>query len=529
MIDKLVLCIAVIVIYWARAIRKRNIKQKIKVGQPPSIPILGHALHLTPDKLINSAEAFHSKYGGVVELYALAQRIYLISDLSLIKEILNKRPKLFRRVRSFDYGAKLLGLSSGLFNIHGASQWSRIRKLTSPSLAKHNIVANANNILKWSLVLKDRLVDASKDNDIVELKNHAFSFALHVLIDSMFGSAKLNPEMQEYFFTSQFIKDIFSNFNFMIESSTFPFPMWLWHLIPYYQNIENEAIAADGRLDRYSRQIVIERRSELASNPTVKKRNNMIDILLTQNPNVGEGGTSEVSDISVDEIVANVKTFFAGGSDTTSNAISWVVYFLSLNQDVQKEVREEVVVVFDRLQRQEQQQLSDEEMFNLFSAESLPLTNAVVKETLRLVSPAPMLFLQLESSTEAHTLSNGLVLQPDDQIFAGLDNVHWNSETFSRAKEFLPHRWLTTDKEQLQRLEEAFVGFGGGPRVCPGWGFAMMESVVAIATLVHFLEVELACESSEVKRVFAFAAQPNKVPVKLRERKVTPLASSYLL
>ena len=518
MIYKLVLCIAVIVILWARRIRKKNISQSIKVGQPPSVPILGHALHLTPDKLIDSAEAFHSKYGGVVELYALSQRIYLISDLELIKEVLSKRPKVFRRVRSFDYGAKLLNLSSGLFNIHGANEWSRIRKLTSPSLAKHNIVGNVKNALHWSIVLKDRLLDAGKaTNNVVDMKEHAFSYTVHVLIDAVFGRAKLNQEMQDYFFQVDFIKDIFTNFTFMIESSTFPFPKWLWHLIPYYENIERRAIAADERLTRFSRQIINERRAELTANPEEKLRTNVIDILLqTEKDGPGLSSVNGRESITEDEIVANVKTFFAGGSDTTSNTIAWVMYYLGIHKDIQSEVRSEVTKLFEIVQTF--QEKSDDELFEAFSAESLPLTNAVIKEAIRLVSPAPMLFLQLESTTEAYTLSNGLVLQPEDQVFTGLDNVHWNNDTFPQAKSFQPHRWLTTDQELLKRYEASFVAFGGGPRVCPGWGFAVMESVVAVSTLVYHLDVELACEPGDVKRVFAFAAQPDKVPIRLKKR-----------
>ncbi|RYG96465.1 cytochrome P450 [archaeon] len=64
-------------------------------------------------------------------------------------------------------------------------------------------------------------------------------------------------------------------------------------------------------------------------------------------------------------------------------------------------------------------------------------------------------------------------------------------------------------------MEEAFLAFGSGPRVCPGMSLAILESVLAIAYIVKNFSIELACDAAEVTRVMRLTSTPNKMPIRL--------------
>jgi cytochrome P450 len=127
-------------------IKASDEKQVVMIGEPRGYPLIGSVLDLLPNVFMDSCERFATEYGKIVKINVLGKKMYIISDSNICKEILTKRPKVFRRVKSFDYGAKILNLRCGLFNIHGP-EWSRIRKITSPALAKYHVMKKMDTML----------------------------------------------------------------------------------------------------------------------------------------------------------------------------------------------------------------------------------------------------------------------------------------------------------------------------------------------------------------------------------------------
>jgi cytochrome P450 len=83
----------------------------------------------------------------------------------------------------------------------------------------------------------------------------------------------------------------------------------------------------------------------------------------------------------------------------------------------------------------------------------------------------------------------GYTLKKGNQIVVSQYAVHRDTRFFPEAEAFRPERWLEPEIEGLPRF--AYFPFGGGPRVCIGNHFAMMEIAIVLGTLVHRLEVEL--------------------------------------
>ena len=61
--------------------------------------------------------------------------------------------------------------------------------------------------------------------------------------------------------------------------------------------------------------------------------------------------------------------------------------------------------------------------------------------------------------------------------------VHRDPRYYERPEAFDPERWTDGLAARLPRF--AYFPFGGGPRLCIGNGFAMMEAILVLATIAQ--------------------------------------------
>jgi len=117
----------------------------------------------------------------------------------------------------------------------------------------------------------------------------------------------------------------------------------------------------------------------------------------------------------------------------------------------------------------------------------LPYTQAVVKETLRLYPP---LWMTGRESTRRCVIG-GTQVRPGTLVMTSQWAVHRSLVHFRDPDSFRPERWLNGETSDLPRF--AYFPFGGGPRICIGQNFAMMESMlllVAIASKFQLLPID---------------------------------------
>jgi cytochrome P450 len=87
---------------------------------------------------------------------------------------------------------------------------------------------------------------------------------------------------------------------------------------------------------------------------------------------------------------------------------------------------------------------------------------------------------------------------------------------FSEPNRFHPDRWSEDAASKLPRF--AYFPFGGGPRVCIGAGFAMMEATLLLATIAQRYRMRMAADE-RVEPLASITLRPkNGVRVVLQER-----------
>ncbi|KAJ7470221.1 cytochrome P450 [Mycena galericulata] len=186
--------------------------------------------------------------------------------------------------------------------------------------------------------------------------------------------------------------------------------------------------------------------------------------------------------VTPSQLVHQLPVLLLAGQDTSAAAMSWAFYWLAQNPEFQDKLREEI--------------LNSQE--GGLDYDNMPLLNALLKETLRMFPPAPLLersasedcvipFSEIVTSTGDRI--HELPVKKGQFIFLAL-GAYQRSEALwgPDANEFKPSRWLAGDPcpGQTSALGPYahLLAFLGGHRVCVGWRFALLEMQVILAELV---------------------------------------------
>lgn len=178
--------------------------------------------------------------------------------------------------------------------------------------------------------------------------------------------------------------------------------------------------------------------------------------------------------LSREQIRDDIQTLVFAGHETSASALTWIFYNLMQSPDTYARLRSEVdgalqgeIPVEGDLAR-------------------LPLTSQVVKETLRLHPPAPVLYRRCISETSLGARR----LPADAMVLVSPYVLHRSPIYFPDPMRFNPERFTPAMEKGLPR--SAYIPFGDGPRVCLGAAFASLEAQLVLATLAQRVTFELA-------------------------------------
>lgn len=167
---------------------------------------------------------------------------------------------------------------------------------------------------------------------------------------------------------------------------------------------------------------------------------------------------------------------FIGGTATSSVTLLWAMSELIKNPRVMKKVQSEIR---SKIQDKPRVQVSD--------SSQLKYLKMVIKETLRLHPPAPLL---IPRETMQHVKIHGYDLPPKTRVFVnawaiGRDPAYWKN-----PEEFYPERFEDVDVD-FHGSNFEFLPFGSGRRICPAIPMANMNVEFTLASLLHSFDWKL--------------------------------------
>ncbi|XP_068640948.1 premnaspirodiene oxygenase-like [Aristolochia californica] len=195
---------------------------------------------------------------------------------------------------------------------------------------------------------------------------------------------------------------------------------------------------------------------------------NLVDILLR----LQQRGNFEVP-ITDDNIKAVILDVFTAGTETSTNVLGWTMTELMRNPRVMIKAQEEV-----------RELLRGKEKVTEADIQDLKYLKLVVKETLRLHPPLPLL-LPRESREKCTVMGYEIPAQTRaiSNVWAiGRDPLTWGDD----AESFRPERF-DDSLIDFKGANFEFLPFGAGRRMCPGIAFGIADVEHPLALLLcHF-------------------------------------------
>jgi cytochrome P450 len=382
---------------------------------------------------------------GVLRIGPETAGVLIVCEPDLIHEILVEKADAFARDpvtrRSF---APTIGANS-LFLADGA-EWRWQRRAVAPIFRPETLSSFVpifaamaeRQAERWRLAAPGIPVDAAQ-----AMTGTTFD----IIVETMLGGST-SLDAQRY---GEALTASFATIPWHLVYAMFRLPEWM----PYPHR--RRAMRARDYLHAYIGRIVAARRQ------ATSERGDLLDLLLAaQDPETGR----RMSDA---EATRNLITFITAGHETTAVALTWTLWLLAKDQASQQRVVDEVASV------------AGNAPIGPAQVEGLSFCRQVIQEAMRLYPPAPAIARQPKT---AMTLA-GMPVGPRTRVHIPVFALHRNTRLWDNPNAFDPDRFAP---EQVKaRSRYAFLPFGGGPRVCIGAGFAMLEAAVILATLVRAL------------------------------------------
>jgi cytochrome P450 len=189
---------------------------------------------------------------------------------------------------------------------------------------------------------------------------------------------------------------------------------------------------------------------------------------------------------------------FLAGHETTALVLTYALHLLARHPEEQARLGEEI----ERVLGGRAPALGD--------LEALTFTDAVIQESMRLYPPAWGIAREAIRDVEI----GGFAFRKGAEFVMSPFIVHRDPAIFPEPEAFRPSRW---ENDLLRRLPRfAYFPFGGGPRVCIGNRFAMMEAKLVLATIIQRFRFEPAAERSAALKLLTSVTLRPEGGVRLR-------------
>lgn len=418
---------------------------KFPPGPPPAKNII-QIIRLASMFRGNTLEVFrklNDQYGDTYVLQFGDDYGYITSNPDLIHEVLVSKASSFYKDR--DMKNKKAGLArflgNGLLTSDGEF-WKRQRKLAAPALHAKRIASYGETMVDASL----HMLDGWRDGTRLDIAHEMTNLTMMIVAKTLFNVD-----------ASQDAERIAAAVE-VVQSVAGPIPM-----IPTWVPTPSELRKRRARqeLDDIIYRLIVDWREKGVDN------GDLLSMLLLAEDDDGSHMTDEQAR---DEIV----TLFLAGHETTANTLNWTWTLLAQNPDVEAKLQAELDTVLAG------------KAPTLADLGGLPYTEWVIKESMRVYPPAWIVGREAIEDVEI-----GEYFMPKGtQVNCLFYFAHHDPRWWDQPEQFRPERFSPENEANFNK--RAYTPFGGGPRVCIGNSFAMMEARLLLATIAQRYRLSLA-------------------------------------
>ncbi len=411
------------------------------------------------------------EYGDIVFFRFLGVPACFVNRPDYIESVLVTQNNNF--VKSKDYRAMRRVLGNGLLLSEGAF-WRRQRKLIQPAFHQARIAAYAEIMVGYT----ERMLASWSDGQALDIHEAMMRLTLGIVAKTLFD-ADVSHEAEE---VDAALAVLMGKF---LRQAGMALLLPSWVPLPTSRLLRR----AVGRLDKVIYRIIEQRRS------SGQLSGDLLSAFLQAQDDEGLGMTDR-------QLHDEIMTLFLAGHETTANVLSWTWFLLGQNPEAENKLVGELGRVLGGRTP------------TPADLPQLVYTDMVLRESMRLYPPvwvigrralAPFRLGEYELPADTNVLVSQLIL-------------HRDARYFPEPLRYDPERWSESDPRAASLPRFAYFPFGGGPRVCIGAGFAMMEAVLLLATIAQEFQIQTAPGQKVSMQPTVTLRPRNGIPVTLKRR-----------
>ncbi|MED6192824.1 hypothetical protein PIB30_013715 [Stylosanthes scabra] len=482
-----------------RNIKKTESTPNIPPG-PWKLPIIGSIHHLVTSNPHRKLRDLANIYGPLMHLQLGEILTIVISSPEYAREVMKthdlvfaSRPKILAmEIMSYD--------STNIVFAPYGNYWRQLRKICTLELFTTKRVKSFQPIREGELTnLVTRI--ASVKGSTVNLTEEVLSSIYTINSRAAFGMKCKDQE--KYISVIKEGITVAAGFDL---GDLFPSSKWLQLISGLRPKLE--------RLQRQSDQIlenIINEHREVklkAKEAEHEPDEDLVDVLLKF-----EGGNASGQDIclTTNNIKAIIQDIFVAGGDTASTTIDWAMAEMIKDPRVMQKAQVEVREIFDLSGRVDETRINE-----------LKYLKSVVKETLRLHPPAPLLLPR--ECREACEI-NGYHIPVKSKVIVNAWAIGRDPNYWVEPERFYPERFIDSTIDYKGSNFE-YIPFGAGRRICPGSTLGLINVELALAYLLYHFDWELPngvkCEDLNMTELFGMNVRRKD------DLQLIPVASHYL-
>jgi cytochrome P450 len=338
-------------------------------------------------------------------------------------------------------------LGKGLLTTHGEA-WKTQRRLIQKGFDRKQLEA-------LSAIMQDSLADSLKDFDRqvhvgpVDIYPQLMKMTFAMVARSLFGARLKDEDIDLVSHTICTVQE------FIVRQTIQPYLNPWFAVSGNLRKHEEMRARADGILMEY-----IKRRRHEAPG------HDLLQTLMDARYSDGEGMSDEL-------VLSESMQLLVAGHETSSNALSWLLYLLSSRPDCLERVREE----FDSV--------LGEAPLSFGDVPRLGFTTQVIMEALRLYPP----FWMIDRMAVADDRVGDLEIPRGSTVIVYVYGAHHAPRYWPSPESFDPERFTKTNA--MLHTPFTHLPFGGGPRGCIGGNYAMLQILMILSDLLRTYDFQL--------------------------------------
>eukprot|EP00253_Pinus_taeda_P027483 PITA_27483 len=433
-----------------------RIKKGVPIPGPKGMPIIGSLMEMSVGLPYRKLEYLARLHGAKkIMAFSLGSTPAVItSDPDVARDLLSSSHFADRPIKQ---SAQQLMFGRAMGFAPNGDYWRLLRRISATHLFSPRQIAayEVGRQADCSTMLSDILVESKINGGPVKIRQHLQKAALNNIMGSVFGRRFVDAKTEKNL--REMVNEGFELLGAFNWADHLP---WLRVLDPL--RIHSRCGRLVPRVRSFVKDIIEEHRQK-----NNRADSDFVDVLLSLQ------GEDKLDD---DDIIAVLWEMIFRGTDTTALLTEWTMAELLLNPQVLGKAQAELDTVIGR-----NRSVTENDI------EKLPYLQAVVKESLRMHPPGPLLSWA-RLCTEDWYMANGMCVPAGTTAMVNMWSITHDPEIWERPHQFRPERFLLSEGGQhvdVRGNDLRLAPFGAGRRVCPGKALGLRMVHLWVIKLVH--------------------------------------------